>query len=97
MPVQDRGLQGKSVTLENMSDVPAFFSSLNLVDSASEDVVPVLWSENYVTLGQTRRCKLTVGQWDDTAKAVRSRDLMPRWRVSSSRVFYGMMSLLSKM
>ena len=38
------------VTLDNQSDVPAFFVRLNLVDTDGEDIVPVLWSDNYVTL-----------------------------------------------
>jgi exo-1,4-beta-D-glucosaminidase len=39
-----------SVTLENTSDVPAFFVRLDLVDGKGEDVNPVFWSDNYVTL-----------------------------------------------
>ncbi|KAJ6787523.1 hypothetical protein PWT90_10855 [Aphanocladium album] len=64
------GVKGKSVTLENKSGVPAFFVSLNLVDAAGADVVPVLWSDNYVTLWPNETLKLTVGQWDDRAKAI---------------------------
>lgn len=64
------GARGKTVTLENISAVPAFFLSLNAVDDAGDDVVPVLWSDNYVTLWPNETLKLTVGQWDDRAKAV---------------------------
>ncbi|KAI6784006.1 Exo-beta-D-glucosaminidase-like protein [Emericellopsis cladophorae] len=39
-----------SVTLENTSGVPAFFVRLNLLDEQGEDVNPVFWSDNYVTL-----------------------------------------------
>ncbi|KAM7191967.1 Glycoside hydrolase superfamily [Naviculisporaceae sp. PSN 640] len=42
--------QTTSVTLENLSSGPAFFVSLNLVDSKGEDVVPLTWSDNYLTL-----------------------------------------------
>ncbi|KAM3511900.1 hypothetical protein MY11210_004441 [Beauveria gryllotalpidicola] len=64
------GVRGRRVTLENRSSVPAFFVSLNLVDAAGEDVLPVLWSDNYVTLWPNETLKLTVGQWDDRAEAV---------------------------
>ncbi|KAK3680960.1 hypothetical protein LTR37_021002 [Vermiconidia calcicola] len=39
-----------SITLRNEADVPAFFFRFNLVDGNGEDVVPVVWSDNYVTL-----------------------------------------------
>lgn len=64
------GVKGRTVTLENKSDVPAFFVSLNLVDADGSDVVPVLWSDNYVTLWPKETLKLTVGQWDERAAAV---------------------------
>ena len=38
------------VELENTARVPAVFVRLNLVDGEGIDVVPVLWSENYLTL-----------------------------------------------
>ncbi|EJP67390.1 Glycoside hydrolase, catalytic core [Beauveria bassiana ARSEF 2860] len=65
------GVRGRRViTLQNKSGVPAFFVSLNLVDAAGEDALPVLWSDNYVTLWPNETLKLTVGQWDDGAEAV---------------------------
>ncbi|KAL2194454.1 glycoside hydrolase family 2 protein [Corynascus similis CBS 632.67] len=42
--------EGVDVTLENMSEVPAFFISLTLVDTDGRDVLPVTWEDNYVTL-----------------------------------------------
>jgi exo-1,4-beta-D-glucosaminidase len=39
---------GKVVWLENKGKVPAVFVRLNLVDGEGEDVVPVMWTENYV-------------------------------------------------
>ncbi|KAI1548095.1 LacZ Beta-galactosidase beta-glucuronidase [Pyrenophora tritici-repentis] len=41
---------GKKVSLLNKSSVPAVFLRLNLVDKEGEDAVPVVWSENYITL-----------------------------------------------
>jgi len=41
---------GNKVSLLNKSSVPAIFLRLNLVDKDGKDVVPVFWSENYVTL-----------------------------------------------
>lgn len=64
------GVKVKSVTLENKSDVPAFFVSLNLIDASGADVVPILWSDNYVTLWPHEKLRLTVGQWDEKATAV---------------------------
>ncbi|RWA08102.1 hypothetical protein EKO27_g7017 [Xylaria grammica] len=52
---------GKStVILENKSSVPAFFVALNLVDKASQDVLPVFWSDNYVTLWPHEKLELKV-------------------------------------
>ncbi|KAK0714091.1 glycoside hydrolase superfamily [Lasiosphaeria miniovina] len=48
-----------TVTLENLSAVPAFFVSLNLVDKAGHDVVPLTWSDNYVTLWPKEKLTLT--------------------------------------
>lgn len=42
--------QGGKVKVENKSKVPAVFIRLNLVDGKGEDIVPVTWSDNYVTL-----------------------------------------------
>ncbi|KAF7194254.1 Exo-beta-D-glucosaminidase [Pseudocercospora fuligena] len=39
-----------TVTLQNRSGFPAVFIRLNLVDEAGQDVVPVFWEDNYVTL-----------------------------------------------
>ncbi|CAK7200027.1 hypothetical protein SEUCBS139899_002715 [Sporothrix eucalyptigena] len=41
---------GTVLLLENHSSVPAVFVSLNLVDAAGNDVTPVSWSDNYITL-----------------------------------------------
>jgi exo-1,4-beta-D-glucosaminidase len=49
-----------SVVLENKSRVPAVFVRLNLVDEMGEDVVPVLWEENYVTLWPGEKMKVGV-------------------------------------
>ncbi|KAF1848082.1 glycoside hydrolase family 2 protein [Cucurbitaria berberidis CBS 394.84] len=53
--------QGTRVTLENKSKIPAVFVRLNLVDGTGKDVVPVTWSENYVTLWPRERLEIEVG------------------------------------
>lgn len=54
------GPGARTLELENRSAVPAFFVRLNLVDAAGEDVNPVLWSDNYVTLWPHERLQLQV-------------------------------------
>ena len=44
------GFVRKCVVLRNMANVPAVFVRLNLVDGTGQDVVPVFWSDNYLTL-----------------------------------------------
>ncbi|KAI0021042.1 glycoside hydrolase family 2 protein [Xylariomycetidae sp. FL0641] len=51
---------GTTVVLENQSSLPAFFIRLNLVDSKGEDVLPVFWSDNYVTLWPNEKLELQV-------------------------------------
>ncbi len=43
-------LDGVRVSLTNPSDRLAFFVELRLVDASGADVLPVLWSDNYVSL-----------------------------------------------
>lgn len=52
--------QSMSVMLENESDTPAFFIRLNLIDAGGGDVVPVTWSDNYVTLFPREKVELHV-------------------------------------
>ena len=59
-----------TVTLENESDIPAFFLRLNLVDADAKDVNPVTWSDNYVTLFPGETLELTVDSWGESAAAV---------------------------
>ncbi|KAH7027588.1 family 2 glycoside hydrolase [Microdochium trichocladiopsis] len=49
-----------TVVLENKSEVPAFFIRMNLVDAEGEDVLPVFWSDNYVTLWPHEKVELQV-------------------------------------
>ncbi|KAI3332944.1 family 2 glycoside hydrolase [Ustulina deusta] len=49
-----------TIVLENKSSVPAFFVALNLVDDAGQDVLPVFWSDNYVTLWPYEKLELEV-------------------------------------
>jgi exo-1,4-beta-D-glucosaminidase len=38
------------ISIRNTSPVPAVFIRLHLVDASGNDVLPVRWSENYLTL-----------------------------------------------
>ncbi|KAI1765271.1 glycoside hydrolase family 2 protein [Hypoxylon sp. FL1150] len=49
-----------SVVVENHSELPAFFIRLNLVDEDGEDVLPVVWSDNYITLWPNEKLELQV-------------------------------------
>ena len=51
---------GSKVLLHNTAKVPAVFISLNLVDSTGEDLVPVVWTDNYVTLWPGEKLELDV-------------------------------------
>jgi exo-1,4-beta-D-glucosaminidase len=48
------------MVLENKSTVPAVFIRLHLVDSAGNPILPVKWSENYITLWPGERLDVTV-------------------------------------
>lgn len=59
--VYTSGADGNNtVTLQNRSNFAAFFIRLNLVDARGDDVVPVYWSDNYVTLLPSEKVELTV-------------------------------------
>jgi len=82
----DVSVVGRRVRLQNRSKVPAVFVRLNLVDGRGEDVVPVVWSENYVTLwpgegrdvdvqfriggGGVKGMKVEVGGWNVEGKTL---------------------------
>ena len=59
--------QGRSleVTLVNPTNHLAFFVELRLCDLAGEDILPVLFSDNYLCLlpGETRRVQTTLFPW----------------------------------
>ncbi|KAJ4298805.1 hypothetical protein N0V88_003840 [Collariella sp. IMI 366227] len=38
------------ITLENQSEVPAFFLRIGLGDGRGNDVLPLIWDDNYITL-----------------------------------------------
>ncbi|VUC33008.1 unnamed protein product [Clonostachys rosea] len=63
-PASESSSEAFSVTLENESEVPAFFIRLTLVDEEGNDVNPVTWSDNYVTLWPKEKLELTVHGWD---------------------------------
>ncbi|OAL04368.1 glycoside hydrolase [Phaeosphaeriaceae sp. SRC1lsM3a] len=48
------------VTLQNKSKIPAVFVRLSLVDAKGDEVAPVLWSENYVTLWANEKMDIEV-------------------------------------
>lgn len=62
------GKDGLKVVLKNQASVPAFFVRLNLVKSGGEDVTPVFWSDNYVTLWPNETLELDVS-WTGGEKA----------------------------
>lgn len=49
--------------VKNHSDVPAFFIRLNLVDSDGDDIVPVVWSDNFVTLWPGEQIQLEASHY----------------------------------
>ncbi|KAK4159608.1 family 2 putative glycoside hydrolase [Cladorrhinum sp. PSN259] len=63
------------VTLENKAKVVAFFVSLNLVDKDGNDVLPLTWDDNYVTLWPGEKLTLKArsvgkGKWEPAAVQV---------------------------
>ncbi|KAI2618395.1 glycoside hydrolase family 2 protein [Hypoxylon sp. NC1633] len=60
LPQRDDSGGERAVVLENHSTFPAFFIRLNLVNEKGEDVLPAIWSDNYVTLWPGERLKLQV-------------------------------------
>ncbi|KAF7594739.1 hypothetical protein BBP40_008446 [Aspergillus hancockii] len=74
------------VTLENGSEVPAFFLRLTVTDERDRELAPVYWSDNYVTLFPKEKVTLTVefeAKWWKVAMTggnVKKREV---WRGSS--------------
>ncbi|RYC58837.1 hypothetical protein CHU98_g7373 [Xylaria longipes] len=69
--------EDNTVILENKSAVPAFFVSLNLVDKAGKDVLPVFWSDNYVTLWPHETLELKVRGKGAAAVQVSGKNIDP--------------------
>jgi exo-1,4-beta-D-glucosaminidase len=65
---QGSNLTTAAVTLENQSGGPAFFIRLTLVDSQGDEVLPVFWSDNYITLFPNETVRLEVS-WEDQMTA----------------------------
>lgn len=66
------------VSLENTSKVPAVFIRLNLVDAKGQDVVPVMWEDNYVTLWPGEKLDVSVryeGRYSGTKVEVSGRNV----------------------
>jgi exo-1,4-beta-D-glucosaminidase len=75
--------RGKTVQIENASDVPAVFVRLNLVDEKGEDVVPVVWETNYITLWPRESYEIAVdagAEWnvDDLRVVIDGRNVEKR-------------------
>ncbi|KAI0404821.1 family 2 glycoside hydrolase [Xylaria palmicola] len=66
-----------AVVLENKSAAPAFFVALNLVDEAGKDVVPVSWSDNYVTLWPQEKLTLEVRGKGGKAVQISGKNIKP--------------------
>lgn len=62
----DKGVKGRSATLIiiNQDDVPAVFVRLNLVDEEGRDIVPIYWTDNYITLWPKEEMQVNVS-WPD--------------------------------
>lgn len=73
--VERRGEKEVVVNLENRASVPAFFVGLELLDGDGNDVLPLTWEDNYVTLWPGEKISLV-------AKSVGSRG----WQPASVRV-----------
>ncbi|MBW0491479.1 hypothetical protein O181_031194 [Austropuccinia psidii MF-1] len=56
----DKSHSGNDIMLQNQSPNPAVFVRLNLVDKDGNDIVPVKWSDNYVTLFPFEKLRLEV-------------------------------------
>lgn len=69
--------EDSTVILENKSAAPAFFVSLNLVDKAGKDVLPVFWSDNYVTLWPHEKLELNVQGKGAAAVHVSGKNIEP--------------------
>ncbi|KAA8642559.1 putative glycosyl hydrolase [Aspergillus tanneri] len=55
------GMRHMEVTLENQSDVPAVFLHLSVIDpDTKQEISPVYWSDNYVSLYPKEKLTLTV-------------------------------------
>lgn len=69
-----KGADTVEVTLENCSDVVAFFARLSLKDASGELVVPAFWNENLATLapGEKRSftCRLNCSEADSAGAVV---------------------------
>lgn len=57
------------VVLENKSKVPAVFIRLGLVDEKGNDVLPVTWTDNYITLWPGERVEVGVEYGGENKRA----------------------------
>ncbi|KAJ5129966.1 uncharacterized protein N7515_006005 [Penicillium bovifimosum] len=65
------GLTHAEVVLENQSSSPAVFIRLNAVNALSQqDIAPVYWSDNYVTLWPKEKVRVTVAFPEDIQRSL---------------------------
>ncbi|HVR62713.1 MAG TPA: glucose-6-phosphate dehydrogenase, partial [Polyangia bacterium] len=65
----DGGRDGLRVAISNPSDRLAFFVQLRLCDAEGQDVLPILWSDNYVSLLPGESVALHAQPFGDGARA----------------------------
>ncbi|KAJ5979835.1 Glycoside hydrolase family 2 N-terminal [Penicillium waksmanii] len=54
------GWTHREVELENKSKIPAVFMHLNAIDSNGNEIAPVIWSDNYITLWPREKISLAL-------------------------------------
>jgi exo-1,4-beta-D-glucosaminidase len=60
------------VTVENKADIPAVFIRMNIVTAQGEDILPVLFEDNYLTLWPREKMELGVS-WEEPTNSAESR------------------------
>jgi exo-1,4-beta-D-glucosaminidase len=75
-----RGHDEVEIKVKNLSGVPAFFVSFDLVDGEGRDVLPITWEDNYVTIWpgekMTLRAKaVDAKKWEPAAVQVTGKNV----------------------
>ena len=71
--VQDGDYMLKTITLKNNSDKISFFNEFTVVDEVNAPVLPVFWSDNYVSLlpGESKELTVRVNAKDAQGKTLK--------------------------